>query len=496
MNYQSTRNTELHISSCEAIAKGLSDDGGLFVPCEFPSLRENLEGMVSLDYKDRAKIVLSKFLTDFSPEEINNCVENAYKGENFDCSDICSISLISPQKYILELWHGPTCAFKDMALQILPYLLTVSAKKVNKGKETVILVATSGDTGKAALDGFCDVENTKIIVFYPEDGVSNMQKLQMTTQEGENVEVCAVKGNFDHAQNGVKAIFGDQKLSEKLLAQNKVFSSANSINWGRLVPQIVYYVSAYLELVKQGEISLGDSVNVAVPTGNFGNILAAYYAKMMGIPFTKMICASNANNVLTDFIETGVYNRNRTFYQTASPSMDILISSNLERLLFELSDSDDREVCELFGKLKNKGIYEITDSMKSRLQRDFAAGFCDDVKTKETIAEVFKKTHYLLDTHTAVAVAVYEEYVQKTGDKTKTLIASTASPYKFAGSVIDAIAPEYDGEDEADMLGRIEELSGLKIPASLAKLGQKKVRFKDSIEPDEMKEYVEKILGV
>ncbi len=369
MNYASTRNSSLKVTSAHAIVKGLSDEGGLYVPESIPALsEEEILGLCGKSYVERAFAVFSKFLTDFTEEELKHCVESAYNTENFDTDNIAEIAKLKGGRYVLELWHGPTCAFKDMALQILPYLLTTSAKKEVDGKQIAILVATSGDTGKAALEGFKDVEGTSISVFYPEDGVSPMQKRQMITQEGNNVSVCAVVGNFDDCQNGVKAIFTDKDIEDKLAKKNILLSSANSINWGRLAPQIIYYISAYAQLVKDKEINYGDKVNIVVPTGNFGNILAAYYAKLMGIPVNKLICASNSNNVLTDFINTGVYDRNRKFYTTISPSMDILISSNLERLLYHLTGENDKLINEWFGTLKTSGKYEVNDDVRAVLR--------------------------------------------------------------------------------------------------------------------------------
>ena len=370
---------------------------------------------------------------------------------------------------MLELWHGPTCAFKDMALQILPYLLTTSIKKLGTDKKVVILVATSGDTGKAALEGFKDVPGTSILVFYPDNGVSAMQKKQMTTQEGANVGVCAIKGNFDDAQNGVKAIFTNREIAAELDKNGMMFSSANSINWGRLAPQIIYYVSSYAQLLKDGEINEGDKINIVVPTGNFGNILAGYYAKHMGVPVNKLICASNANNVLTDFIKTGVYDRNRKFYATISPSMDILSSSNLERLLYHLCGENDAQIREWFGKLASNGKYEVSEDVKKALFDEFYAGCCNDEQTKATIKEYFDKFSYTCDTHTAVAVSVYEEYVKATGDKTKTVIASTASPYKFSGSVLSAIGEDTDRTSLTSLISLLR-CSKLPVPASLAAL--------------------------
>jgi threonine synthase len=397
---------------------------------------------------------------------------------------------------MLELWHGPTCAFKDMALQILPYFLTTSIKKLNVDKKVVILVATSGDTGKAALEGFKDVEGTQIMVFYPEDGVSPMQKRQMTTQEGANVGVCAIKGNFDDCQNGVKAIFTDNEVKEKLSNGGYMFSSANSINWGRLVPQIVYYVSAYATLVADKEIDLGERINIVVPTGNFGNILAGYYAKKMGVPIDKLICASNVNKVLTDFINTGIYDRNREFYATCSPSMDILISSNLERLLYLVTGEDDALIRDWFGQLATNGKYEVNDTVKAVLKEEFYGGYCDDVDTKKTIKEIYDKYGYTCDTHTAVAVKVYEDYKSQTGDDNKTIIASTASPYKFSASVLEAIDGKVANIDEYDMVNILNERSNMPIPKSLAELKDKDRRFNGSIEKDNMKSFVLQSLGL
>ena len=490
MNYRSTRNNQVEVTSAKAIAQGLSDEGGLFVPESFPKLSEaDIMGLCDKSYPERAFEIFKLFLTDFTDDEIRYCVNNAY-GSNFDTENVSEISHLLTGTYILELWHGPTCAFKDMALQILPYLLTVSAKKTIAGKEIAILVATSGDTGKAALEGFKDVPGTSITVFYPEDGVSDMQKRQMTTQEGSNVNVCAVKGNFDDCQNGVKAIFTDAKLKAELEKMNVVFSSANSINWGRLSPQIVYYISAYASLIKNGEIKYGDPVNIVVPTGNFGNILAAYYAKQMGIPVNKLICASNANNVLTDFINTGVYDRNRSFYTTVSPSMDILISSNLERLLYHLSGENDAQIREWFGKLAKDGKYSVTPEVLEKIRADFYAGYCDDVQTKAAIKEVFESYSYLMDTHTAVAYKVYQDYKKATGDTTKTIVASTANPYKFGAAVMDALGGETKGLDEFTIIENLEKKTGTTIPAPLAATKNKAVRFTGSVEKQDMPEVV------
>ena len=486
MNYRSTRNNGIVVTSAEAIAQGLSSEGGLFVPESLPRLsKEDILALCDKSYPERAFDIFKLFLTDFTDEEIKHCVNGAY-GSNFDTENVSELSHLLTGTYILELWHGPTCAFKDMALQIIPYLLTCSAKKTIDGKKIAILVATSGDTGKAALEGFKDVEGTCITVFYPEDGVSDMQKRQMTTQEGGNVHVCAVKGNFDDCQNGVKAIFTDEKLKAELEKMNVVFSSANSINWGRLSPQIVYYISAYASLIKNGEIEYGEKVNIVVPTGNFGNILAAYYAKQMGIPVNKLICDSNSNNVLTDFINTGVYDRNRQFYTTVSPSMDILISSNLERLLYHLTGEDDKQITQWFTKLSKEGRYEVTPEVLEKIKSDFYAGCCNDEETKAAIKEVFEEYSYLMDTHTAVAYKVYKDYKTATGDETKTIVASTANPYKFGFAVYDALGGETAGIDEFELISKLEKLTNTTCPRALSDTKNKAVRFTGSIKPENM----------
>ncbi len=491
MFYKSTRNSAVKVESAAAIAQGISADGGLFVPCEIPTLTlDEISSMADMSYSERAALVFSKYLTDFTDAEIRYCTDNAYNTKNFETENIAEISHLFDGTYMLELWHGPTCAFKDMALQILPYFLTTSSKKLNLNKKIVILVATSGDTGKAALDGFKDVEDTQILVFYPEEGVSPMQKRQMTTQDGNNVGVCAINGNFDDCQSGVKMIFTDEEIKNLLDENGMMFSSANSINWGRLVPQIVYYISSYASLVADKEIELGEKINIVVPTGNFGNILAGYYAKQMGLPVNKLICASNVNKVLTDFINTGVYDRNREFFATCSPSMDILISSNLERLLYLLTGENDVQIREWFTALAETGKYEVSDEVKALLSKDFVAGFCDDADTKKTIKEIYDKYSYTCDTHTAVAVKVYEEYKASTNDNTKTLIASTASPYKFSASVLEAIQGEKSTLDEYDMIDVLNGLSKIDIPKSLAELKDKERRFSDSIEKTDMKSYV------
>ncbi len=493
MNYISTRNNKLTATAAEAIANGISKEGGLFVPEHIPTLNsEDFSALAKLDYKGRAKYILKYFLTDFTENDIDYCVEGAYTG-SFEEERPAPIAKLGDKINVLELWHGPTCAFKDLALQLLPYLLSTAAKKVNEGKETVILVATSGDTGKAALEGFRDVENTKIIVFYPCDGVSPMQKLQMDTQAGENVYVCSIKGNFDDAQTGVKQIFTNKEIIAKLAEKNKLFSSANSINWGRLVPQIIYYVSAYCDLLANNEAK--DGFNVVVPTGNFGNILAAYYAKVMGVPIKKLICASNANNVLTDFINTGVYDRNRPFHTTISPSMDILISSNLERMLFELSGNDSEKITAIQNSLSENGTFKIEGEMLEKLQNIFYGGCCDDDKTKATIKEIFEKYGYLSDTHTAVAFSVYEDYVKATGDNTPVVIASTASPYKFAKSVLSALGEATD-MDEFDILDNLSEFTKTDIPAPISNLKTAKVRFSNCAEKQDMAKVVFDFLNI
>lgn len=489
MLYNSTRNKGVSVSSAKAINDGISKDGGLFVPETLPQLNEAfINNIKGLDYIGRAKEILKLFLTDFTEEEIDKCVNGAYSN-NFDDNIPAPLSDMSDGTYILELWHGPTCAFKDMALQLLPHLLTKSASKAGDGKRTIILVATSGDTGKAALEGFKDVENTDIIVFYPVDGVSNTQKLQMATQAGNNVFVCAINGNFDDAQSGVKKIFTDNAVAQKLADNNMAFSSANSINWGRLLPQIVYYVSAYCDLINAN--SDVKEFNVVVPTGNFGNILAAFYAKCMGIPVNKLICASNSNNVLTDFITTGTYDRNRHFYTTISPSMDILISSNLERLLYHLSGNDDARVSKWMNALSTDGVYTVDADVQKAVADYFVAGYADDNKTKATINKMFSEKGYLCDTHTAVAISVYEDYAAKTGDKTPTVIVSTASPYKFAADVLDAVKQgAADNLDGIECMNTLSDITATAIPTPLENLAEREIRFKKTVNPDDMAEVV------
>ncbi len=496
MEYTSTRNNKIRVSSAQTISQGISKEGGLFVPCSFPQFSlETIKNMVSMSYIERAKLILKEYLTDFSEDEINYCVEGAYEASKFSSSKIAPVVNVNKNENILELWHGPTCAFKDMALQLLPYLMTVSAKKAADGKTIVILVATSGDTGKAALEGFKNVENTKILVFYPVDGVSDMQKLQMATQEGENVAVCAINGNFDDAQSAVKAIFTNDDIKDKLAEKNMMFSSANSINWGRLLPQIVYYFSAYCDMAEQRKINVGDEINFVVPTGNFGNILAAYYAIKMGLPVKKLICASNSNNVLTDFLTTGKYNKNRNFYTTTSPSMDILISSNLERLLYHISGDNDGLINELMDSLNSKGEYCVDEKMIADIKKYFSAGFATEGDVENTIREQFENYSYLLDTHSAVAVKVYLDYVNKTGDDVPTVIDSTASPYKFSKAVLNAVkSGNINSADEFDMVDELNKVSSLEVPEPLKSLKNKTVRFTDVCNKSDMSEMVFRLL--
>lgn len=494
MNYQSTRDNAISISSGEAIKTGLSHEGGLFVPETIPTITpEELVSLGAVGYRERAFFVLKRFLTDFSDEELRNCIDGAYGNGTFENDLVAPLKKLDDHTHILELWHGPTCAFKDVALQILPHFLTTALRKTKEEKEAVILVATSGDTGKAALEGFCDVDGTSIIVFFPKDGVSQIQRLQMVTQRGENVLVSGVNGNFDDAQSGVKRIFTDKALAEGLEKKGYFLSSANSINWGRLVPQIVYYVSAYCDLLNQGEIKVGEPINVVVPTGNFGNILAAYYAREMGVPIQKLICASNRNRVLTDFIETGVYQKNRPFYLTTSPSMDILISSNLERLLYLLSDRDDAKTRDYMTQLNTTGTYTVDKELLEKIQGLFYAGSCDDTAAAKEIRQTFEENHYLCDPHTAVGKRIYREYAEKTGDATPTVIASTASPFKFAGSVLDALGSAKEAEEFAQ-LKQLSQISGMKIPASLVELQELAVRFSDYCEKDDLRALVENYL--
>jgi threonine synthase len=495
MKYLSTRDASLRKTAAEVIAQGLSRDGGLFTPETFPVLPEGmLEKLIPMTYQQRAVQVMKLYLEDFTEEELSTYAQKAYAfGEKFDTQAVAPVAHVTEGTEILELWHGPTCAFKDMALQMLPYLLTASLRKTGEEKTACILVATSGDTGKAALEGFRDVDHTKILVFYPKDGVSDIQKLQMVTQKGENVGVCSVVGNFDDAQTGVKQIFSDVAIRETLAERGYFLSSANSINWGRVLPQVVYYISAYCDLVRDGRITLGQKINFCVPTGNFGDILAGFYAKTMGLPVNMLICASNANNVLTDFIETGVYDRNRPFYTTASPSMDILISSNLERLLYQLSGSD-AEVRGYMESLNQTGRYEVSDALKKEIQSQFAAGWCSDEAAAENIAKLFGTEGYLMDTHTAVAYTVLEEYRKKTGDETLTVVLSTASPYKFCDSVLSAMGVE-EKRPGTEILAQLEEKTRTTAPKPLKNLAGQEVRFTQTVEKTEMPQVVLEMLA-
>ena len=492
MDYVSTRNKNNRVSAAKAIATGIAPDGGLYCPTEIPKLtEEDILALCKKDYRGRSADVLGRFLTDFTAEELESFAARAYADEKFGGPDTAPLVKLADGKYILELWHGPTCAFKDMALQMLPYLLTASLKKTGEERTACILVATSGDTGKAALEGFADVEGTKIMVYYPVDGVSTIQKLQMVTQKGKNVMVCAIRGNFDDAQSAVKKIFTDAETAKTLDENGMTLSSANSINWGRLAPQIAYYVSAYCDMLSQGEIKMGDPINVCVPTGNFGNILAAYYAKNMGVPIAKLICASNENNVLTEFFQSGgTYNKNRPFHTTSSPSMDILISSNLERLLFLASGYNDAMVAELMNQLNTDGTYTVDPSVFAGIGENFDAGCCDDAQTQETIARLFKDEQYLSDTHTAVAIKVYEDYRARTGDTTPTVIASTASPFKFCQSVITAVGGTVE-TDGTELLDQLHELTGAPVPAPLAALSGLTPRFNLVINRDAILESTE-----
>ena len=494
MYYVSTRDKNLKYTAAQAIAQGLSRDGGLFTPAVLPRLPSSaLDDLTQMSYQQRAVYVLNCFLDGFGITELTRFTEAAYGNGKFDHPDVAPVRMVDSDTHVLELWHGPTCAFKDMALQMLPHLLTASLNKTEESKNVCILVATSGDTGKGALEGFKDVDRTKILVFYPKDGVSDIQELQMRTQEGENVGVCAVEGNFDDAQTGVKKLFSDEALRAELEEQGWFLSSANSINWGRVLPQVVYYISAYCDLIKSGAIRNGDTVNVCVPTGNFGNILAAFYAKNMGVPFGRLICASNANNVLTDFLTTGVYDRNRTFHQTISPSMDILISSNLERLLFNLSFGDDELVRGYMESLAETGRYEVDQEIKSGIDRHFAAGFCDDEQTRATIGKVWKERGYLLDTHTAVAWNVLEQYRAQTGDNTVALVASTASPFKFSDSVLAALG-ESEPASGIALLDQLAAKTGWPVPAPLDALRTKTPRFDLCVDKEHMVDAVRRTL--
>lgn len=493
MKYFSTRNSNYKVSAAEAISKGLAPDGGLFVPETIPQLKpDEIKSLLPLNYCERAVYIMSKYLDEFDTEELCTLVAAAY-GSSYDHPDVAPLHIIGKKTAVLELYHGPTCAFKDMALQLLPHLLTASLKKCGEHRKVCILVATSGDTGKAALEGFADVEGTMIQVFYPHNGVSEAQKLQMITQKGKNVGVTAVYGNFDDAQSGVKKIFSDKVLADELNEKGCFLSSANSINWGRLLPQIVYYFSAYCDYVNSGCIEYGEDVDFCVPTGNFGNILAGWYARQMGLPVGRLICASNENNVLTDFLETGVYNRNRSFKCTLSPSMDILISSNLERLLYNLSGSDTT-VSEYMKQLSEKGEYNVGDELKVAIGECFEGGCCDDENTLETIKTVWDKHGYLIDTHTAVAYKVLAQRRRAREIPRPTVIVSTASPFKFSDSVLSALGIGID-DGKALHIAKLSELCGIAAPAGLSNLEQREKRFNDVIAPDDMKDTVKSFIG-
>ena len=491
--YKSTRDAEKTVTASQAILKGLADDGGLFVPVSIPKLPVSLGELKEMTYQEIAYTVMKEFLTDFTEEELKSCIAKAYDSK-FDTEEIAPLAKVE-DAYYLELFHGATIAFKDMALSILPHLLTTSAKKNQVKNEIVILTATSGDTGKAALAGFADVEGTKIIVFYPKNGVSRVQELQMVTQKGDNTSVVAIHGNFDNAQSGVKAMFENKELEKELNEAGYQFSSANSINIGRLVPQVVYYVYAYAKLLQNEEIAEDEEINVVVPTGNFGNILAAYYAKNMGIPIAKLICASNENKVLYDFFQTGTYDRNHEFVLTTSPSMDILTSSNLERLIYKISGEDARKDTDLMTELKTKGSYAITGEMKANLA-DFAAGYATEEQVAKTIHDVYEDTGYVMDTHTAVAATVYKAYREDSKDDRKTVIASTASPYKFAGSVMSAIDPKYKGQDDFKLIEELQKVSGTEIPNAIKEIMNAEIRHNTECDVDQMEQTVKNILGV
>ena len=486
MHYYSTRDCTLRYTAAEAVKLGLSREGGLLTPTQIPQMdRAFLESLLTADYPERAARIMALYLTDYTLDELRAFSKNAYGPDKFDTAAVAPVHTVDESTHCLELWHGPTSAFKDMALQMLPQLLSASLGKTGEDKTVCILVATSGDTGKAAMEGFADVPQTKILVFYPKDGVSAVQEAQMVTQEGDNVGVCAVVGNFDDAQSGVKRIFSDPAIRQTLSERGYVLSSANSINWGRILPQVVYYISAYCDLVRDGKLTMGNKVNFCVPTGNFGDILAAYYAGRMGLPVGKLICASNRNDVLTDFLRTGVYDRNRPFHTTMSPSMDILISSNLERLLFDLSDENDAEVRGYMEALAAQGRYQVSGNIRAGLDAAFWAGSCGEEDTAATIGRYYREYGYLIDTHTAVAANVMEQYRAATGDTAPTVFVSTASPYKFCDSVLKAIgeAPAGDG---VELLDQLHAVTGTAVPRRLAALRGKQRRFDLSCEKQAM----------
>ena len=492
IQYKSTRSDDT-VTASQAILKGLANDGGLFVPTSIPKLQVSLSELSKMSYKETAYAVMKEFLTDFTEEELKNCIDKAYDSK-FDTEEIAPL-VKAEDAYYLELFHGSTIAFKDMALSILPHLLTTSAKKNNVKNDIVILTATSGDTGKAALAGFADVKGTKIIVFYPKGGVSPIQEKQMVTQKGDNTFVVGINGNFDQAQSGVKAMFGDKELAKELDNAGYQFSSANSINIGRLVPQVVYYVYAYAKLLANDEIKEGEKINVVVPTGNFGNILAAFYAKNMGLPIDKLICASNENKVLYDFVTTGTYDKNRQFILTTSPSMDILISSNLERLIYRIAGNDSAKNKELMEELKTDGKYEITDEMKAEL-KDFYGNYASEDETAATIKDLYDKTGYIIDTHTAVASTVYSKYKNETKDTTKAVIASTASPFKFTRSVMNAIDTKYDSMGDFELVDELSKIGNVKVPNAIEEIRNAKVLHDTVCEVDEMPNVVKNFLEI
>ena len=491
MHYTSTRQKLDNITATKAILQGISNEGGLFVPTSVPKMDFSLEELSTWSYQEVAYRVMRLFFDDIKDEDLKDCINHAYDSK-FDTTEIAPLVHTNSGNF-LELFHGPTIAFKDMALSILPYLMLTSKRYNGEEKDIVILTATSGDTGKAALEGFANVKGTKIIVFFPQDGVSQVQKQQMLTTKGDNTFVVGVKGNFDDCQSTVKEIFGDKEFAKKIADKNYQFSSANSINIGRLIPQVAYYFAAYGKMVRDGKLKAGQVMNVVVPTGNFGNILASYYAKQMGLPVGKMICASNKNKVLFDFFESGTYNRNREFFLTESPSMDILISSNLERLLYHISGNDVEMVNQLMMGLKQEGEYTITDAMRENI-KDFYGGYADDEKTKAYIKKVFDEEGYLMDTHTAVAYAVYDEYLKATHDETPTVIVSTASPYKFTHSVMTAIDAKYDGISDFELLGKMQELTKGSMPKAMQGIESRPILHKTVCEVNEMKQVVDDFL--
>lgn len=493
MYYSSTRNDNIKLTASQAVLKGLSDDGGLFVPSEFPKLSVSLDELADLDYKETAYVVMKGFLDDYTEEELRDCINKAYDSK-FDTEEIAPL-VEAKGAYYLELFHGSTIAFKDMALSILPHLLTTAVRKNKSDKEVVILTATSGDTGKAALAGFANVPGTRIIVFFPKDGVSNVQKLQMVTQKGDNTFVVGVAGNFDDCQSEVKSIFGDAALRKEMEEKGFQFSSANSMNIGRLVPQVAYYVYAYGKLVKGGRIRPGDPINVCVPTGNFGNILAAFFASKMGLPIKTFICASNDNKVLFDFFKTGVYDKNREFILTDSPSMDILISSNLERLIYMSTGSDTNKNKELMADLSKTGKYEVSDDMKA-FMNSFVGEYASWDESSAKIKSLYEETGYVIDTHTAVAAASYDKYVKETKDKTVTVIASTASPFKFSRSVLKAIDKKYENGEDFELIDVLSQISNVDIPMAIEEIRDAKILHNTVCERSEMKDLVRRNMGI